>query len=341
MIQVTAMAILGSALVAGCGVSNQASSGAANNVANTRAGNIAPATANAATAATLPPELQYTGPIVATYAGGQLTKQEFDHEYNLQVVLPGLSAQESKKAFLSYYITWYKYVYHKAMAEPGFQVDAATASQSASQQLQQLVGQQYATQADLDAKMKSLGVTKSDMVLLAAKGQALQNYLTKQMKSVVVTNAAAQNYYNQNKAGMVQVTVDQILVSDLKTAQEVEKQWKSGANFQQLVSQYSQDPGAAQNHGTYANQLAIQFVAPFAKACETLPIGQISNPIQSQYGFHVIRVDKRQPQTFAQVKSIIEQQLLLPQLQNQKEQEIYNNAQTAAKIKQTVSDSKL
>lgn len=343
MIQVTAVLALGSALVAGCGVSNQAASGATNNATTGAAGNTAStaATTNSAQTATIPPLPKYSGPIVATYAGGQLTKQEFDHEYNVQVVLPGISAQESKKAFLSYYITWYKYIYHKAAAEPGFKVDAASANQAAAQQLQQLVAQQYQSQAALDTKMKSLGVTSADMVLLAAKGQALQNYVSNQMKSVAVTDAAAQKYYNQNKAGMVQVTVDQILVSDLKTAQEVETKWKSGANFQQLVSQYSKDPGAAQNHGTYANDLAIQFVAPFAKACETLPIGTISNPIQTQYGYHVIRVDKRQPQTFAQVKSVIEQQLLLPQLQNQKEQDIYNAAQSAAHIKQTVADAGL
>ncbi|WP_054968379.1 peptidylprolyl isomerase [Alicyclobacillus ferrooxydans] len=339
-VHMTAALVLGSTLLTGCGASNQPSS-AANNAAVTSSGNVTNGVGNNTVSATIPPTPNYSGQAVATYAGGTLTKQEFDQQYNLQVVLPGLASQESKKAFLTYYIVWYKYLYAKAKAEPGFQVDAATANQAAAQQLQQMVGQQYATQSALDAKMKSIGVTEGDMVRLAATGQALQNYLTKQMKSVTVSDSQAQKYYNDNKAGFVQVTVDQILVSTLKTAQEVEKKWKAGGNFTQLVSQYSQDPGAAQNHGTYANQLAISFVAPFAKACETLPLGKISDPVHTQYGYHVIRVDKRKQMTFSEVKGQIQQQILLPQLQNQKEQAIYQGAVTAAKIKQTVPDSNL
>lgn len=320
------------ALTVGCGAPSQTGTVNQTNTVNTQT-----------TTGSIPAAKKYSGPSVATYTGGSLTKQEFDEAYNLMVALPGLETQETKKAFVSYYIVWYKYLYNQAMkADPSFTPDPSTANQQADQTLQQLVGQgqPYTTQADLDAKMKSLGITRDDMVRLAANMQVIQNYLQAQMKNLQVTDAEAQTYYNQNKAGFVQVTVDQILVSSLDKAKSIEKQWKAGADFVKLADANSIDPGVKTNHGTYADQLAMSFVAPFAKACETLPIGQISDPIQTQYGYHVIRVDKRTQMSFAQVKDQIKQQLL-PTMQNQKEQAVYTSAQKAANVKVTVADSAL
>jgi foldase protein PrsA len=313
----TAVALMSVGLLAGCGngggQANQTSS--AQNTA----------------AATLPPARSYSGPVVATYQGGKLTKSELDTEYNLQVVLPGLQQRESKKAFVTYYIVWYKYLYQEAKKQKGITIDVAQANQAADQSLAQLVGQQYKTQQDVNNKMTSLGLNKNDLVRLAAKGQYLQQYLQSQVKGLNVTDAQAQQYYNQHKSDYIQVTVDHILVKTEAEAKKIEAQLKAGANFKAMADKYSIDPGVKQNHGTYANQLASQFVPAFAKAAETLPIGKISNPVHSQYGYHIMRVDKRTQLSFAQVKSQIDQ-TLLPQMQNQKEQSIYQAAVSSAKI---------
>ncbi|WP_026962268.1 peptidylprolyl isomerase [Alicyclobacillus herbarius] len=316
------------AAVVGCG------SGTTGNQTNT--------TSNQ-TAVKLPPEPKYSGPIVATYNGGKLTKQELDKQYNLQVVLPKQQQNESKKQFVSDYILYYKYLYNKALKDKKATPDASTAEQYANEAISQLYSAQGAPykskQAVLD-EMKKLGLTKDDLILYFARYERLQNYLNDQMQQVKPTTKQMQDYYNKHKSDYIQVTVDTILFNKLSTAKDVEKQLKSGGDFKKLADKYSQDPSVSQNHGHLTNQLVSQFVPPFANACRTLPIGQISDPIKSQYGYHIVKVDKRTQLSFAQAKSSIEQQLT-QQMQQEKQQQIQQDATKNANVKIVVKDQEL
>ncbi|MCL6626482.1 peptidylprolyl isomerase [Alicyclobacillus shizuokensis] len=305
-------------------------------------GNQTNSTANQ-TAAKLPPEPKYSGPVVATYNGGKLTKQELDEQYNLQVVLPKQQSNESKKQFTSDYIMYYKYLYNKALQDKKAAPDASTAQQYANEAISQLYSAQGAPYKSKEAvlnAMKKLGLTKNDLILYFAKYERLQNYFQDQMSKVKPTTKQMQAYYNQHKSDYVQVTVDTILLNKLSTAQSVEKQLKAGASFKKLADKYSKDPSVKDNHGHLTNQLVSQFVAPFAKACRTLPIGQISDPVKSNYGYHILKVDKRTQLSFAKAKSTIEQQLA-QQLQQQKQQQIQQDALKNSNIKILVKDKDL
>ncbi len=288
----------------------------------------------------LPKDETYTGPIVATYKGGSITKQEFDEQYNLQVVLPGIQGHETKADFLDYYVVWYKYMYPKAAAVAQTPVNESQAKQMADESIQGLVGQEYKTKQDVENKLKSLNLTEDDLVRLAEKGQILQQYLQSQLKSVTVSDSEAKAYYGSHKSDFVQVTVDQILLSSEQKAKQIEQQLKSGANFAKLADENSIDPSVKQNHGHFANSLVSQFVPEFAKACEALPIGQISDPVKTQYGYHVLKVDSRKQMDYSQVADQIKIQLL-PEAQRQKEQALYDSAKKDAAIKITVKDTGL
>lgn len=286
---------------------------------------------NTATSLNLPTEPKYSGPIVATYQGGALTKAELDAQYNLQVTLFGAQNTESKEAFLKYYIVWYKYLYAKAAASAKSPVNPSAAEQAVVQTMQQLVGTQYRTQQDVINKLSSMNLSETDLLVAMEKGQILQQYLESQMRKVTVSDKTAEAYYNQHKSDYIQVTVDQILVSSKSQAEQIEAQLKAGANFATLADKYSADPSVKQNHGHFANALVGEFVPQFAQACRTLPIGQISDPVESQYGYHILRVDSRKQLTYAEAASAIKQQLL-PQAQQAAEQSLYNNALQEADI---------
>jgi len=70
------------------------------------------------------------------------------------------------------------------------------------------------------------------------------------------------------------------------------------ANFTEMVKKYSTDPGAAQNNGNYGVFGKGDMVPQFSNAILTLKPGEISQPVESQYGFHIIQ---RLP--YAQVKN--------------------------------------
>jgi peptidyl-prolyl cis-trans isomerase D len=110
-----------------------------------------------------------------------------------------------------------------------------------------------------------------------------------------------------------------------RRAEDLLKQLKQGANFEDLAKKYSEDPGSAKEGGSLGWIGRGRTVPEFEKAAFSLPKGQISDLVKSSYGFHIIRVDDKQDahmKTLDEVKAEIE-----PILKQQKAQQI---AQTQA-----------
>jgi peptidyl-prolyl cis-trans isomerase D len=101
-----------------------------------------------------------------------------------------------------------------------------------------------------------------------------------------------------------------------RRAEDLLKQVKSGANFEELAKKYSEDPGSAKQGGSLGWIGRGQTVPEFENTAYSLPKGQISDLIKSSYGFHIIRVDDKQEahvKSLDDVKSEIE-----PNLKHQK-----------------------
>jgi peptidyl-prolyl cis-trans isomerase D len=70
-----------------------------------------------------------------------------------------------------------------------------------------------------------------------------------------------------------------------------------GAKFEEVAQRESADSGSAQQGGDLGRGGRGRFVAPFEQAAYALAPGQLSEPVQSPFGFHIIRVDTRQGDT--------------------------------------------
>jgi peptidyl-prolyl cis-trans isomerase D len=95
-------------------------------------------------------------------------------------------------------------------------------------------------------------------------------------------------------------------------AQDILKQVKAGGNFAELAKKYSEDPGSAQNGGELPPFGKGQMVPEFEKAAFAQNPGQISDLVQTSYGFHIIQTEAKTPagvKPLSEVKSQIEQQL--------------------------------
>jgi peptidyl-prolyl cis-trans isomerase C len=78
-------------------------------------------------------------------------------------------------------------------------------------------------------------------------------------------------------------------------AEQVLKDVKAGQDFAALAKQHSQDPGSAQNGGDLGFFQQGQMVGPFNDAAFSLPAGATSDLVETQFGFHIIRVIEKQP----------------------------------------------
>jgi peptidyl-prolyl cis-trans isomerase D len=157
---------------------------------------------------------------------------------------------------------------------------------------------------------------------------------------VKVTQDELQAYYNQHRDQYrtpEQAKVSHILIKTplpgadgkvddkgvaeaQKRAEDLLKQLKGGANFEELAKKYSEDPGSAKEGGSLGWIGKGRTVPEFEKAAFSQPIGQVGDLVKSSYGFHIIRVDARQDahlKTLEEVKDQIE-----PVLKQQKAQQL-------------------
>ena len=82
----------------------------------------------------------------------------------------------------------------------------------------------------------------------------------------------------------------QAVIDQLK---EMKKEIENGASFRTKAIMYSEDPGSAAIGGVYNNVRKGMFVKPFEAVAFNLEEGQISDPVQTEFGYHIIQVIKR------------------------------------------------
>ena len=88
-------------------------------------------------------------------------------------------------------------------------------------------------------------------------------------------------------------------------AMSVRKQALDGADFAELARRYSDDPSAAQNGGYLGYFTAFRMVYPFEKAAYETPVGEISLPVETRFGYHLIKVSGRRKTRAVQVAHIM------------------------------------
>ena len=169
--------------------------------------------------------------------------------------------------------------------------------------------------ARYEKAVKQQGLT-DEQARDAIRQQLISQALFKKVTgSVTVSDAAIKDYYNTHKTQYVQPEtreVRHILVTKKALADSLYQQVKSGGNFAKLAKQYSKDPGSAANGGKLTVSKG-QTVPAFDKAAFSLKNGEISQPVHTQYGYHIIQalsaIKPAATTSLAQVRASIKQQL--------------------------------
>jgi foldase protein PrsA len=143
--------------------------------------------------------------------------------------------------------------------------------------------------------LKSRGLTEDDVHRLISDQIIIDKAVGANVK---ISDAQIKAYFDKNHAAFdkpAQVTARHILVADLKTAQKVEADLKSGKDFATEAKQYSIDPGSKDKGGELGPIRHGQMVPAFDAAVFSLPVNVISQPVKSPFGYHIIQVESRDP----------------------------------------------
>ncbi|RFU62111.1 peptidylprolyl isomerase [Peribacillus glennii] len=169
---------------------------------------------------------------------------------------------------------------------------------------------------EIKGQMEQMGQS-FDMVL-AQEGfkdeKAFKRYIKVMMmreqaalKDVKVSEKEMKEHYNTLKP---EVKARHILLKDEKTAKEVKQKLDKGEKFEDLAKKYSQDPGSAEKGGDLGWFGAGQMVPEFENATYALKKNEISAPVKSQHGYHIIQLmDKKELKPYAEMKTQIEKDL--------------------------------
>jgi len=190
------------------------------------------------------------------------------------------------------------------------------------------IGQVEALAIEARARKLEENPVVAQMVRLQHDG-ALANALVKEEMAADGSNATAlHDYYDKHPAEFEQVKASHILIrfkgspvplrkdekdltdaEALAKAQEIRQKLTSGGDFAALAKTESDDTGSGAKGGELPAFGHGQMVAEFEKVAFAMKPGEISQPVKTQFGYHIIKVESIGPRPFDQAKPEIESKL--------------------------------
>ena len=180
----------------------------------------------------------------------------------------------------------------------------------------------------VDAEANGLDKTPEFIAALenAKRAMLAQSAMRKEIEGLTVSDDEAKKFYDENPNLFVQpekIHARHILVSGDENLAKVQEELKT-KSFDVVAKEYSIDPGSASNGGDLGEFPKGMMVPEFEKAAFDLKNpGDVSAPVKTQFGWHIIRLEGRTPESkvsFENVKTRI-----IQELREKKTQEVLQN----------------
>jgi len=217
-------------------------------------------------------------------------------------------------------------LYQEAVKE-GFEADKDKIDES----FNQLAGQ-FPSREEFDTEMQNRGYTEETLRANMKKQISIQTYLDDTIVSgIEVDDAEATKYYNENPDSFLeeeQIKASHILINAAESATDEEKQKAldrakevaglaraNDADFAALAQEYSEGPSGPQG-GDLGYFGRGKMVKPFEDVSFAMKVGEVSDPVQTRFGYHVIKVTDRK--AGGEVPFVDVKDKLIASLKNQK-----------------------
>jgi parvulin-like peptidyl-prolyl isomerase len=148
----------------------------------------------------------------------------------------------------------------------------------------------------IQAKMngKDLGLDKKEEEEIANLAKFLGRMVSEQVRARHILVAVDKNATMEEKSAA------------LKKVKKIQQELKGGADFSELAQKYSDDPGSKSRGGDLGFFAKNDMVPEFEKTAFSLNVGQVSEPVQTEFGYHIIKVEEKRAArklTFDEVKN--------------------------------------
>ncbi|NMF01558.1 peptidylprolyl isomerase [Aneurinibacillus aneurinilyticus] len=270
-------------------------------------------------------------PAVAEYGNGEeISESEYKKYIQLVKAIDpatGAALEAGDKEALTYILHFQimnRYIANQVKETDEIKKEA----EKSFSQFETALKQQFGTEKNTEQYYADNHVTKDAVKAFFLDQVKMISYFSKDIPD----DKKKKEYEEGKKQGFfTQADVRHILISTeerskeeaRKTTESLVKQLRSGADFAKLAKENTDDTGSAETGGLYQYNEAQplgQTVEAYRDAAMTLPLNEISEPIETEYGYHIMRVEKRSEQTYDEVKKQIESALAL-----EKENDFFNS----------------
>jgi foldase protein PrsA len=256
--------------------------------------------------------------IVASYQGGSVTQKQFNTYMAIsQHLNPAYASYENNADFRVFVLK--QLLKDMILSSRASEANQAEAKVKAAQQITQMKTQKG---EQFTSDLQALKLTEADLNLYITRWFTANNYL---LSSITEDQIKAKFQANLAQDSDVYTTasVRHILIGlndeqgkpmrtkeeALQKAKEVLNKLNDGGDFTVLAKEYSDDPGSQDQGGLYADADVSQWVPEFKKAAVELPIGTLSDPVETRFGYHILKVESRTVKTLDQVKNTLQNEL--------------------------------
>jgi peptidyl-prolyl cis-trans isomerase C len=277
----------------------------------------------------------FTDPVVATGKGFQIKRSQVDEayiNYSVNRAAAGQAIPDAARATVRSNLLQ-RLIVNQILLQMATADDKLATRQLVDGQLARARSNSPSPQA-FEEQIQAKGMTLEQLRDRMVEDQLFQRILARALTNgVTISDAQVKKFYDDNPTNFDipdQVRVMHILISTvdpltrqplspekkkekLLLVRKLKERLDKGEDFAALAKEHSEDPGAKANGGEYTFSRASSIVPEFKAAAFTLKVNQVSDPVETQYGFHLIKLLEKIPasrETLAQAQPFIRDHLI-------------------------------
>ena len=230
--------------------------------------------------------------IAAMVNGGSITVQDINEQYG--------RVPEEYKQFITKEMLLNQSINELLLLQEAEKQGISITKEELSKVIDDAIAQSGLSKDDFDKTLEEQNLTMEFVEDYYKNQIVINNLLNKTVLSkIIISSSEIEEYYNNNKNEFItpeQVRVRHILVNSSEEAESILKELKDGADFIELAKEKSTCPSASEGGdlGYFANG---QMVKEFEDAAFALEVGELSPVVETQFGYHIIKLLDKKPET--------------------------------------------